>query len=512
MGRRKIEIQPIDDDRNRSVTFIKRKAGLLKKAHELSVLCKVDVAVIILGSNNTFYEFSSTDMNKLLNCYLNSIDNNNLNHIKKFPKDYGDNFNSNSFILDNLPDSFTKPANNNNKRNFIDDSNTNVSKKQHVKSDSTSSSSNLYKSNSSTSVLNSPSNSNLTLLQPNSFSNQRKLSMRPVLRVQIPNQNTNSNNTNNNSSSSTTNNNTNNDPNTNTANTNSKTRSLNSANGFGLPPVFPYSPSNQQQFYLATPFQQHPNTLPQPQSATTSAIRSQTPLISSNTNTNTSNDKSNLINQNINTTNISTDSSSTSSNINNSNSPNNTNSSISTNTNTNTNANTNTNNNNNNNQTLPNSVNPNSAGGPLTGNLPSKFVHDLIIPSPNTNMLFQDWSFNNNNNTNTTTKLLNRHTIEINTNSSSTNINNSNLNTSTGLTPYQTSSSASSNKYFTFVNDTPTTTNPPPLLGNRLINNDNNINQSNNQHLNLNSTTSSLRKDILKSENDQSISSSSNKL
>jgi SRF-type transcription factor (DNA-binding and dimerisation domain) len=60
MGRRKIEIKAIKDDRNRSVTFLKRKGGLFKKAHELSVLTSVDVAVIIFGQNNKLYEYSST--------------------------------------------------------------------------------------------------------------------------------------------------------------------------------------------------------------------------------------------------------------------------------------------------------------------------------------------------------------------------------------------------------------------------------------------------------------------
>jgi hypothetical protein len=60
MGRRKIEIKAIKDDRNRSVTFLKRKGGLFKKAHELSVLTSVDVAVIIFGQNNKLYEYAST--------------------------------------------------------------------------------------------------------------------------------------------------------------------------------------------------------------------------------------------------------------------------------------------------------------------------------------------------------------------------------------------------------------------------------------------------------------------
>ncbi|KAK3330079.1 hypothetical protein B0H66DRAFT_44713 [Apodospora peruviana] len=69
MGRRKIEIKAIKDDRNRSVTFLKRKGGLFKKAHELSVLCSVDVAVFIFGSNKKLYEYSSCDMRELITRY-----------------------------------------------------------------------------------------------------------------------------------------------------------------------------------------------------------------------------------------------------------------------------------------------------------------------------------------------------------------------------------------------------------------------------------------------------------
>ncbi|KAJ9161474.1 MADS-box MEF2 type transcription factor [Coniochaeta hoffmannii] len=69
MGRRKIEIKAIKDDRNRSVTFLKRKGGLFKKAHELSVLCSVDVAVFVFGSNKKLYEYSSSSMPELINRY-----------------------------------------------------------------------------------------------------------------------------------------------------------------------------------------------------------------------------------------------------------------------------------------------------------------------------------------------------------------------------------------------------------------------------------------------------------
>lgn len=84
MGRRKIEIQPLTDDRNRTVTFVKRKAGLFKKAHELAVLCQVDLAVIIVGNNNKVYEFSSVDTKELIDMYQGIKP-----HESKSPANYG---------------------------------------------------------------------------------------------------------------------------------------------------------------------------------------------------------------------------------------------------------------------------------------------------------------------------------------------------------------------------------------------------------------------------------------
>ncbi|XP_056846682.1 agamous-like MADS-box protein AGL15 isoform X2 [Raphanus sativus] len=72
MGRGKIEIKRIENANSRQVTFSKRRAGLLKKAHELSVLCDSEVAVIVFSKSGKLFEFSSTKcMKKTLLRYSN---------------------------------------------------------------------------------------------------------------------------------------------------------------------------------------------------------------------------------------------------------------------------------------------------------------------------------------------------------------------------------------------------------------------------------------------------------
>ncbi|KAL4227302.1 Myocyte-specific enhancer factor 2C [Mactra antiquata] len=66
MGRKKISITRINDERNRQVTFTKRKFGLMKKAYELSVLCDCEIALIIFTQNNKLYQYASSDMDKVL--------------------------------------------------------------------------------------------------------------------------------------------------------------------------------------------------------------------------------------------------------------------------------------------------------------------------------------------------------------------------------------------------------------------------------------------------------------
>ncbi|XP_056174071.1 agamous-like MADS-box protein MADS3 isoform X5 [Syzygium oleosum] len=72
MGRGRVELKRIENKINRQVTFSKRRNGLLKKAYELSVLCDVEVALIIFSSRGKLYEFGSSGpsgINKTLERY-----------------------------------------------------------------------------------------------------------------------------------------------------------------------------------------------------------------------------------------------------------------------------------------------------------------------------------------------------------------------------------------------------------------------------------------------------------
>jgi hypothetical protein len=60
MGRGRVELKRIENKINRQVTFAKRRNGLLKKAHELSVLCDAEVALIIFSNRGKLCEFCSS--------------------------------------------------------------------------------------------------------------------------------------------------------------------------------------------------------------------------------------------------------------------------------------------------------------------------------------------------------------------------------------------------------------------------------------------------------------------
>ncbi|XVE94984.1 hypothetical protein REPUB_Repub02eG0057500 [Reevesia pubescens] len=72
MGRVKLQIKRIENTTNRQVTFSKRRNGLIKKAYELSVLCDVDVALIMFSPSGRVSLFSGNkSIEEILGRYVN---------------------------------------------------------------------------------------------------------------------------------------------------------------------------------------------------------------------------------------------------------------------------------------------------------------------------------------------------------------------------------------------------------------------------------------------------------
>ncbi|KAE8678396.1 Floral homeotic protein APETALA 1 [Hibiscus syriacus] len=70
MRRGRVELKRIENKINRQVTFSKRRNGLFKKTHEISVLCDVQVALIVFSDKGKLYECSTDScMEKLLESY-----------------------------------------------------------------------------------------------------------------------------------------------------------------------------------------------------------------------------------------------------------------------------------------------------------------------------------------------------------------------------------------------------------------------------------------------------------
>ncbi|XP_051203005.1 MADS-box transcription factor 51 isoform X3 [Lolium perenne] len=59
--RGKVELRRIEDRTSRQVRFSKRRSGLFKKAFELSVLCDVEVALVVFSPAGRLYEFVSSN-------------------------------------------------------------------------------------------------------------------------------------------------------------------------------------------------------------------------------------------------------------------------------------------------------------------------------------------------------------------------------------------------------------------------------------------------------------------
>ncbi|XVE55052.1 hypothetical protein DITRI_Ditri03aG0130300 [Diplodiscus trichospermus] len=59
MARGRVQMKRIENPVHRQVTFCKRRAGLLKKAKELSVLCDAEIGVLIFSAHGKLHELAS---------------------------------------------------------------------------------------------------------------------------------------------------------------------------------------------------------------------------------------------------------------------------------------------------------------------------------------------------------------------------------------------------------------------------------------------------------------------
>lgn len=75
MARGRVQLKRIENPVHRQVTFCKRRAGLLKKAKELSVLCDAEIGVLIFSAHGKLYELATKGtMQGLVERYVNSTD------------------------------------------------------------------------------------------------------------------------------------------------------------------------------------------------------------------------------------------------------------------------------------------------------------------------------------------------------------------------------------------------------------------------------------------------------
>ncbi|KAK7258231.1 hypothetical protein RIF29_32790 [Crotalaria pallida] len=59
MARGRVQLKRIENPVHRQVTFCKRRAGLLKKAKELSVLCDAEIGLVIFSAHGKLYELAT---------------------------------------------------------------------------------------------------------------------------------------------------------------------------------------------------------------------------------------------------------------------------------------------------------------------------------------------------------------------------------------------------------------------------------------------------------------------
>ncbi|KAK4762063.1 hypothetical protein SAY87_029947 [Trapa incisa] len=79
MTRKEIQIKRIENPSARQVTFSKRRRGLIKKAHQLSILCDAEIALIIFSSTGKLFEFSSSSNEQIIQRRIDLLSEKSLN-------------------------------------------------------------------------------------------------------------------------------------------------------------------------------------------------------------------------------------------------------------------------------------------------------------------------------------------------------------------------------------------------------------------------------------------------
>ena len=102
MGKRKINIAKIENRLNSQITYYKRKKGLIKKALELSLLCDVEVLLVIVDKKNKLSITSSKNSAKdFINNYLLDLEHQKIKEEISL-KDYSKMFKQNKEIIKNI--------------------------------------------------------------------------------------------------------------------------------------------------------------------------------------------------------------------------------------------------------------------------------------------------------------------------------------------------------------------------------------------------------------------------
>ena len=76
MGRKKIQIKPIENEAARQACFSKRRQGLFKKASELSILCGAMVAAVVFSGSGRSFSFGHPSIDEIISRFLNSVNPN----------------------------------------------------------------------------------------------------------------------------------------------------------------------------------------------------------------------------------------------------------------------------------------------------------------------------------------------------------------------------------------------------------------------------------------------------